>query len=489
MKITHIGHACILVEAGGLTLLSDPWWRGPCFGAQWWTYPVPYVHALEGKQIDYIYISHGHHDHFHPGTLRGLPKTAKVLISNQLDLAPAIHDLGFETIEIAPDEPAYLGASRLEVRIMPTHGDDTLMTINDAGEVCVNLNDALHSAPYAVQNHFIKHLRMLYPTINYVFCGYGVASHFPNCYRLPGKDDVATASLRQAYFNQQWASIMARLAPKFGFPFAADVVILQDELFWVNEVTHNLERPTGAFRQRFPESSTQAIDIGPGFQIEKDRVLSMVTRPPLDSFRIREELGPEVIRANRVHRDNHTAVVEVFDLLQARVTERHAYLASFVGDYRVALQFINSPTVIVLEKAGTAVTLRIVDAAQVQDADVTYTTRWSYLRWALQRPHGDELLFLGSGGIFEYATLESAERAIHRELIALLRTKPPPTRRAEGSLARRAKQFAKRMLGRDDRDLYDLLDWTAFSTGSSPAIAVWAGSARRSNQTDHYGGE
>lgn len=99
MKITFIGHASILADANGLTILSDPWWRGPCFGAQWWPYPLPRVDAIENRRLDYVYISHGHHDHLHPGTLATLDKRAKVLMSARLDLAAGIRALGFEVIK------------------------------------------------------------------------------------------------------------------------------------------------------------------------------------------------------------------------------------------------------------------------------------------------------------------------------------------------------------------------------------------------------
>jgi L-ascorbate metabolism protein UlaG (beta-lactamase superfamily) len=35
MRITFIGHASLLIEANRLNIVSDPWWNGPCFGAQW----------------------------------------------------------------------------------------------------------------------------------------------------------------------------------------------------------------------------------------------------------------------------------------------------------------------------------------------------------------------------------------------------------------------------------------------------------------------
>ena len=152
MQITFIGHASLLVETAGVTILSDPWWRGPCFGAQWWNYPAADLAAIEGKRIDYIYISHGHHDHLHPGTLSLLSRDAKVLVSRSSKLASFINEVGFDVIELDGDDVFDLGGEGVNCRIMETHADDTLMAISDGHEVCLNLNDALHSAPEAVQS-------------------------------------------------------------------------------------------------------------------------------------------------------------------------------------------------------------------------------------------------------------------------------------------------------------------------------------------------
>ncbi len=118
---------------------------------------------------------------------------------------------------------------------METYADDTLLALSAGRETCINLNDALHAAPEAVQQKFLRLIRQFYGTPDYVFCGYGTASHFPNCYVIPGKDPAATATKRQAYFNRAWAMIMHKLRPRFGFPFAADVAFLDADLFWCNE--------------------------------------------------------------------------------------------------------------------------------------------------------------------------------------------------------------------------------------------------------------
>jgi hypothetical protein len=99
--------------------------------------------------------------------------------------------------------------------------------------------------------------------------------------------------------------------------------------------------------------------------------------------------------------------------------------------------------------------------------DVTYTTRLAYLKWSLTRPYGDEILFVGSGGIFHYADRAKARRNLHRELMTLLarRERPPPPRYGSSSrLVYNAKQLVKKAMGRPDKDLYDLETWTVFSS-------------------------
>src|SRR5437763_3058088 len=102
MQITFIGHAAILIETRGIRILSDPWWQGPCFGAQWWTYPPPKTDPVR-EGVDFIYISHGHHDHLHPGTLRTLNRDAACLVSRNIGIAQTLRDLSFRVSELDDD--------------------------------------------------------------------------------------------------------------------------------------------------------------------------------------------------------------------------------------------------------------------------------------------------------------------------------------------------------------------------------------------------
>ncbi|MDB5748990.1 MAG: hypothetical protein JWP72_3838 [Massilia sp.] len=277
--------------------------------------------CAQGSHTDYIYISHGHHDHLHPGTLKGFRRDTVILVAQSSNMAGFIRDMGFTVTEVG-DEAIALGSEGVSYRIIPTYSDDTLMAISDGREVCLNINDALHSAPAAIQETVATRLKALYPVIDYVFCGYGTASHFPNCYVIPGKDNAATAAHRQAYFNRQWARLIERLAPRFGFPFAADVVFLEEDLQWANEPMHNAERPTDAFRELFPQSTVSVVDIAPGYVIENGVTRNAELRRPLSIDQLRANLAGQIARANRHGSVTDGAIDEVARLLQD-VLDRH----------------------------------------------------------------------------------------------------------------------------------------------------------------------
>ena len=116
-------------------------------------------------------------DHLHNGTLSRLPKTAKCLVSLTIDIADPIERLGFEVWKLDPGERRDLG-NGVTAEINPTCNAYTLMIINDGSETCVNLNDAVHAAPPSVQADCIAALTARYETIDYIYSGYGIASHF-----------------------------------------------------------------------------------------------------------------------------------------------------------------------------------------------------------------------------------------------------------------------------------------------------------------------
>jgi len=78
MIVTWLGHAGLFLNAGGKTLLIDPWFSEPVFGGAWFRYPPPpYPDASLLPKPDFLLLSHIHPDHSGPGTLAQLKPDTK----------------------------------------------------------------------------------------------------------------------------------------------------------------------------------------------------------------------------------------------------------------------------------------------------------------------------------------------------------------------------------------------------------------------------
>lgn len=475
MKVTFIGHASIFIETHGITILSDPWWKGPCFGAQWWLYPEPFIEVLHKQKIDYIYISHGHHDHFHPSTLNSLSRDSTVLIARGLDLRDHIEKMGFSVIEVKPDEVFQLKSNVL-ARIRETKNGDTLMTVFDGEEVCANLNDAVHALDRFERANIISWLKHQHPIIDYLFCGYGTASHFPNCYEVPGMDKEKTAAKRQSYFNHIWADIAQEINPRYAFPFAADFVFLEKELFWANQPVHNFERPTDVFchtHQHSPlKTQTQAIDIAPGFTINRGKVEKDIRFRPVKDEEVLGYYKNSEKKINNLAMVKPISVHEVTKLFRQNLEENLFYFKSFPRNYRFLIRFRNSTEAIEIAKTKETIRVENISLAtsNQNQYDLIYTTRLAYLKKSISSHYGNEILFVGSGGIFHYPDPKKISMQFHLELRMMLvaATASRKARRISYTPLQKLfnvlKNHAKKILGKTSADLYNLEDWVVMST-------------------------
>jgi L-ascorbate metabolism protein UlaG (beta-lactamase superfamily) len=81
MKITMLGHATLLIEIDGKTILTDPWLTDPLYFGQL-RHNGNFEPIDKLPHIDLLLVSHGHDDHFDPATLSKISKTVPIVICN-----------------------------------------------------------------------------------------------------------------------------------------------------------------------------------------------------------------------------------------------------------------------------------------------------------------------------------------------------------------------------------------------------------------------
>ncbi|MGD9561885.1 MAG: MBL fold metallo-hydrolase [Pyrinomonadaceae bacterium] len=254
MRIEYVCHACLLIETEDLRIATDPWFAGPAFCGQWHVFPKP-VNQEKLNDVDAILISHGHEDHLHEPTMRLLPKTAKVYYPYAFfgGAKEYIEGLGFGNVTEAVTLKRYKVSPQTAVTFI-VNGHDSLMVIESGGEVLVNANDALHSSPEKVIDFYIGLIREKWEKIDYLFCGFGGASHFPNTIHVDGKNDWECGVVREQLFAHNFCRIASGLNARIAVPFAADFALLSDHQRWINRARFPRQKMADYFARYFPQN-------------------------------------------------------------------------------------------------------------------------------------------------------------------------------------------------------------------------------------------
>jgi glyoxylase-like metal-dependent hydrolase (beta-lactamase superfamily II) len=270
-----VGHACLEVEAGGLRLLTDPWWAGPAYSNQWYPWPTPRPEGVEERALDYVYLSHGHEDHLHLDTLARLRRGAVALVPESLTgpVDGFLRETGLfrevkvlrhgETVELRE-------GLRATVYVNLT---DSMLVLEHGGEVLLDGNDCLHASPDPVIDYFCRLLKQNHGRIDTLFLGHGGASWYPTCLRLPGTDEVQVAREREAHFQRAFFRVVQQLQPRVAGAFAASFALLEPHNRWINEVKFDMPTVEEAARSYPGVRATRVHTVLPNDVVEGERIV------------------------------------------------------------------------------------------------------------------------------------------------------------------------------------------------------------------------
>lgn len=234
MKITYCGHACLMVEEAGLTLVTDPWFsKTGAFAYSWFQFPDNTDMDLERiRQADYVFITHSHADHLDRDFIRTLPSTVKILIPQYPNgrLKSLIEkELGRHAIEVPAKKSFSLGED-FEICAVPQripYQEDCALVVRSKERCILNANDTkLTQDDLAwIRDHHAP---------EFLFIQFSGASWHPFVYNYPSekKADLARTKIKNKY-HHVW-SAMEGVGAKYLIPFAGPPCFLDDEYFGLN---------------------------------------------------------------------------------------------------------------------------------------------------------------------------------------------------------------------------------------------------------------
>lgn len=120
MRVVFLGHACHLVEADGVRILTDPWLSDPVFAGCIERDPPLAFGVGDLPHVDAIALTHGHLDHFNAPALARWPNRSVPIVLPEIrftEVDANLRRLGFENLHPRRDwEPFEIGP----VRVVPT---------------------------------------------------------------------------------------------------------------------------------------------------------------------------------------------------------------------------------------------------------------------------------------------------------------------------------------------------------------------------------
>ena len=233
MDIKFLGQAGLLVTGKNCKLLCDPWFSSSGgFLARWHQFPPnDHIDQKSLKEVDYLYISHEHHDHFDREFLETFPKDIPLLIANYQtkDFRNELSKIGFSKIIEINDWQKLDLAKDFEVTLFTDPGkykEDSALLIKCDGFTILNKNDCY------LPRDFLKKLKDF--RIDLLFTQFSGAIWYPMVYDYDDQKMKQVASTVRNRLNTNFIDNVNILNPTYVIPSAGPPCFLEDDCFAFN---------------------------------------------------------------------------------------------------------------------------------------------------------------------------------------------------------------------------------------------------------------
>ncbi len=277
MKVRYVYSACVVITTEDVRICTDPWFSPGIYDGSWFQYPpLPGDPADIIGEVDYIYISHIHPDHYDAAFLKRFlarwPHT-HLLIGETTPpyLANKLRIDGFVAEAITHK---VIGDTHLRIyanNAYEAENIDTALTVVRGEQSVVNLNDN----PIDVEQiaRILEALPGRRPT--FALLPYSGAGPYPQTYEFSRQELLEAAASRKCeQFLAAYGEYLERLQPLKSLPFAGK--------YWLGGPLAALNRYRGVpdaaeALKRFPEQTVILADGGQA-ELNLDMMSASATR-------------------------------------------------------------------------------------------------------------------------------------------------------------------------------------------------------------------
>ena len=234
VQIEYVGHACLLIEAGGETLITDPWFTDPVMANSWYHVPFFSREISQLPRLDYIYVSHEHADHLDIPALRRLTPDAAIVIpaygDGKLEATLAAADLTQSVITLGDGEEFVTPrGTTLTIYFADTGSKDSSLMVSH-GDCCVYNNTDNWITPDKMTRIAARW------EVDIAFQCYAGVGSFPSYMLWPLEHRVKVGDEKKIQLFQRMKNTVEALQPKAIVPFGASFGYLRPETIWLNRV-------------------------------------------------------------------------------------------------------------------------------------------------------------------------------------------------------------------------------------------------------------
>lgn len=233
MKFEFIGNACgIFHGSKGTKVLCDPWIVNGVFEGSWFHYPPLKTKISDLQNVDAIYVSHIHPDHFDDRYFN-FSKDIKIILLDEGPnfLKKKLLSMGYKNLlEIKNNETKDFNEFKLTIfKPFASHiyeesfiGNliDSAIAFQDNNLTAINFND---NTPTSDASKFLKER---FNNLDLAMINYNAAGPYPSCFDNLSEDQkkIEHERILKRNFNHVY-EMLEILKPKYVLPFAGSYVL------------------------------------------------------------------------------------------------------------------------------------------------------------------------------------------------------------------------------------------------------------------------